>query len=556
MNHALRLSLLALLSFALAPAAAAAGLLVRHVNGYTLDRHGKLRHFEALLVDKGKVVATGTDADLARQAGNARIVDGHGRTLLPGLTDAHGHVMELGFARNQADLSATRTLAEALSVVKTFAAAHPDAAWVRGGGWNHVIWKLGRFPTAKELDAAVPDRPAWLGRVDGHAGWANTAAMKLAGITRATRDPAGGRIERDAAGNPTGVFVDGAMALVESRIPAPTAKESATALDTAAAEMASVGMTSVDDPGIDLATYQLYRQYADRHRLTTRIYAMIHGTGKDFDAISKHGPLIGYGDDFLTVRAVKLYADGALGSRGAAMLEPYSDDPGNRGLLFHTPAELTAMIGKALGMGYQVAIHAIGDRANREVLDSYAAAYKLHGGENLRNRVEHAQIVSLEDIPRFVSLRLIASMQPTHATSDMNMAEDRIGHERIKGAYAWRRFLQQGTVIAGGSDFPVESPNPFYGLYSAVTRQDHAGNPPGGWYPDQRMTRIEAFRAFTLDAAWAAHQEKNLGTLEPGKWADFILVDHDLFKDPPQTIWKTRVLQTWVGGRRVYAATP
>lgn len=324
-------------------------------------------------------------------------------------------------------------------------------------------------------------------------------------------------------------------------------------LDSALAALARVGLTSVDDAGIDLATWQLYRRYADQHRLTARIYAMIHGTGKDFDIISRHGPLIGYGDDYLTVRAVKLYADGALGSRAAALLAPYSNDPDNRGLLFQAPAELTAMIGKALGQHYQVAVHAIGDRANREVLDSFAAAYKLHGGQNLRNRVEHAQIVALDDIPRFVPLQLIASMQPTHATSDMNMAEDRLGHQRMAGGYAWRRFLQQGTVIAGGSDFPVESPNPFFGLHAAVTRQDHHDWPSGGWYPQQRMTLIEAFRAFTLDAAYAAHQERRLGTLESGKWADFILVDHDIFADAPERLWSTKVLQTWVAGKQVFA---
>lgn len=554
MNRSLCLSLLVLLGLsALAPAVRAADLLLRHVNGYTLDHSGRLQRFQALLVDHGKVVATGTDAALTRRAGHARVVDGGGRTLLPGLTDAHGHVMALGQTLNQADLSATTTLAAALVTVKRFAAAHPDAAWVQGGGWNQVIWKLGRFPTAGDLDQAVADRPVWLSRVDGHAGWANSAAMKLAGITRDTRDPADGRIERDAQGNPTGVFVDGATALIERRIPAPSAQESAAMLDSALAALARVGLTSVDDAGIDLATWQLYRRYADQHRLTARVYAMIHGTGKDFDIISRHGPLIGYGNDFLTVRTVKLYADGALGSRGAALLVPYSDDPGNRGLLFQTPAALTAMIGKALGKHYQVAVHAIGDRANREVLDSFAAAYKLHGGQDLRNRVEHAQIVAPDDIPRFVPLQLIASMQPTHATSDMNMAEDRLGHQRMAGAYAWRRFLQQGTVIAGGSDFPVESPNPFFGLHAAVTRQDHHDQPPGGWYPQQRMTLIEAFRAFTLDAAYAAHQEHTLGTLEPGKWADFILVDHDIFADAPERLWSTKVLQTWVAGKQVFA---
>lgn len=549
------LSLLALLALPLA--LPAADLLVDNVNGYTLDSHGKLQHFQALLVDQGKVVATGDGADLAKRAGDAKVIDGHGKTLLPGLIDAHGHVLELGYARNNVDLAGTQSLNEALAKVKAYAAAHPETKWIVGSGWNQEIWKLGRFPSAKELDAAVSDRPVWLSRVDGHAGWANTAAMKLAGVTKATKDPDGGRIERDAAGNPSGVFVDGATDLIYAVVPAPTPQQKVAALDTALAEMASVGLTGVSDPGIDLANYTLYRQYADQHKLTARIYAMIHGTGDDFDVISKNGPLIGYGNDFLTVRAVKLFADGALGSRGAAMLKPYADDPHNRGLLFLKPDELTAMIGKALGKGYQVGIHAIGDRANREVLDSYAAAYKTHpDGIALRNRVEHAQIVSLQDIPRFVPLQLIASMQPTHATSDMNMAEDRIGHERIKGAYAWQRFLKQGTIVAGGSDFPVESPNPFYGLYSAVTRQDHHGQPPGGWYPDQDLTLVEAVRAFTLDAAYAEHAEKKLGTLEPGKWADFILVDHDIFRDSPSRLWDTKVLQTWVGGRQVYARQP
>jgi len=549
-----RVALLIVL-LAMTPGVRAADLLVNNVNGYTLDSHGKLRHFQALLVDQGKVVATGDGADLVKRAGAARVIDGHGKTLLPGLIDAHGHVLELGYARNSVDLTGTQSLDEALAKVKAYAAAHPEARWIRGGGWNQEIWKLGRFPTARELDSVVSDRPAWLSRIDGHAAWANSAAIKLAGVTKATRDPSGGRIERDADGNPAGVFVDGATDLIDAKAPHPTAQEKAAALDTALAEMASVGLTGVGDAGIDLENYRLYRQYADAHKLTARIYAMIRDTGDAFDVISKDGPLIGYGNGFLTVRTVKLFADGALGSRGAAMLAPYSDAPHNRGLLFMTPKVMTAKIDKAFDKGYQVAIHAIGDRANREVLDSYAAAYRTHPDAiALRNRVEHAQIVSLQDIPRFVSLHLIASMQPTHATSDMNMAEDRIGSERLKGAYAWRRFLKQGTVIAGGSDFPVESPNPFYGLYSAVTRQDHHGQPPGGWHADQAMTLTEAFRAFTLDAAYAEHAETTLGTLEPGKWADFILVDHDIFKDPPSRIWNTRVLQTWVGGKQVYAS--
>jgi len=532
-----------------------ADLFVRNVNGYTLGGDGALHRFDAMLVDHGKVVATGSANALAAKAQGARVADGGGRTLLPGLIDAHGHVMELGFNQAQADLTGTPSLAAALDVVKAFAARDTQSAWIRGAGWNQAIWKLGRFPTARELDAVTGARPAWLERVDGHAGWANSAALKAAGIERTTPDPPGGRIERDAQGNPSGVFVDGAMGLVHDRIPAPTDAEAKRALDAALARMASIGMTGVGDAGIDARTFALYKAYADAHKLTTRIYAMIRGTDHDFDELSRTGPLIGYGDDFLTVRAVKLYADGALGSRGAALLAPYSDDAKNSGLLFHTPAELTAMVAKALAKGYQVCIHAIGDRANREVLDAFAAAYaKVGSGEKLRNRVEHAQVVSPDDdIPRFVRLNLIASMQPTHATSDKNMAEDRIGAERLKGAYAWRTFLAQGTRIAGGSDFPVESPNPFFGLHAAVTRQDHDDKPEGGWRPQQKMTLIEALRAFTLDAAYAEHAESSLGSLEPGKWADFIVVDRDIFTIAPKDIWRTRVLQTWVAGKQVYA---
>lgn len=533
--------------------AAAADLFVDRVNGYTLDGSGRLQRFEAMLVERGRVVATGSHAELAPRAGKAEVLDGKGRTLLPGLIDAHAHVMGLGVALRRADLSATKSLDEALATVKAYAGAHAQAPWVQGQGWNQAVWKLGRFPTAKELDAVVADRPVWLERVDGHAGWANSAAMKLAGVDAQTQDPPGGRIERDADGKPSGVFVDAAMELVAKKIPPMDAQETEKALDAALAEMARVGLTGVHDAGVDADTVALFKRYADARKLTARLYAMIGGVGADFDRLAASGPLTGYGDGFLDVRSVKLYADGALGSRGAALLAPYSDDARNKGLLFHRPDEMTAMIAKAIGKGYQVGVHAIGDAANREVLDAFAAVYAAQGGKELRHRIEHAQIVDPADIPRFRTLGLIASMQPTHATSDMNMAEDRLGKSRMQGAYAWRTFLKQGTVIAAGSDFPVESPNPFYGLYSAVTRQDHDGRPPGGWYPRQDMTLPEALRAFTLDAAYAGHAEKSLGTLEAGKWADFILVDRDLFKDKPARIWSTVVLETWVGGRRVYA---
>jgi len=545
----------AMLALAPVPQALAAATLIDNVHGYTLTGDDKqLRHFSALVFDEGRVVRTGEAGTLRRAYPDAHIVDGNGSTLLPGLIDAHGHIIDLGFEYVRIQLAGSASLAEAQDRIRRYAAEHPQLPWLRGGaGWNQVIWKLGRFPLASELDAAVSDRPAVLERVDGHALWLNSAALRAAGITRDTADPVGGRIERDADGNPSGVLVDKAMDLMDPVLPRPDAAESINALKAALAHMNSVGLTSAGDAGAPADTIRLYRQLADQGDLPVRVYAMIMDAGEDFRTLSKDGPLIGYGQDRLTVRSVKLFADGALGSRGAAMLAPYSDKPDQHGLLFMSDAEMERKIQMALGAGYQVNVHAIGDAANRQVLDGFEAAYKAVGGRELRNRIEHAQVVAPADIPRFKQLNLIASMQPTHATSDKNMALDRIGPERLKGAYVWRTFLAQGTRIAAGSDFPVESDNPFFGLHAAITRTDHEGQPRGGWHPEQAMTPIEAFRAFTLDAAYAQHWETRIGSLEPGKWADFILIDRDLFKIPAADIWKIKVRQTWVAGQKVYS---
>ncbi|MGQ0586619.1 MAG: amidohydrolase [Gammaproteobacteria bacterium] len=532
--------------------ASAVDSLIYNVNGYTLDKNGELKRFDTLWKRDGKVVAIGMQAEMTKDLGELREAiarNGEGKTLLPGLIDAHGHIMGLGHSLSQVDLVGTRSLEDAQERVRTYAKANPQARWIRGRGWNQEIWKLGRFPTSAELDGVVSDRPAWLKRVDGHAGWANAATLKLAGITAETRDPEGGRIERDAQGSPTGVLVDAAMDLVDAVVPRPTREESEVALAAAMKQLASVGLTSVHDAGIDAATFAMYEDYAAKNRLSLRINAMIGGAGEDFDAIVKQRPKGDDGSGFLSVRSVKLYADGALGSRGAALLEPYSDSPGNKGLLFQSDPSLQAQVDKALRHKMQVCVHAIGDAGNRQVLDAYARA-RLRG--DARPRIEHAQVVGLADIARFKELGVIASMQPTHATSDMNMAEKRVGPERIKGAYAWRRMLQAGVRLAAGSDFPVESTNPFWGLHAAVTRQDHHNLPEGGWYPDQALTVKEALRAFTLDAAYAGYQEKQLGSLEPGKQADFILVDRDIFTADPKTLWQARVLETWVAGRRVH----
>ena len=546
-----QMALTVILGLAASMNAQGAPTLLRHVTGYTLSGD-HLVQFGTLAFDQGRVLEVGDEPALMRKYPDATRIDGHGRTLLPGLIDAHGHVMDLGMENTQIQLAGTTSLAEAQERIRAYARAHPKSHWLLGDGWNQELWKLGRFPRSSELDEAEADRPAVLWRVDGHAAWLNTRALRLSGIARSTPDPVGGRIERDADGNATGVLVDKAMDLVERIVPQPTDAERRLALRSAFAHMHSVGLTGVGDAGCPGWEIALYRNLADRGELTVRMYAMIRDTGSDFDVLSKSGPLVGYGDDRLTVRAVKLFADGALGSRGAAMLAPYADMPSQRGLLFMSDDEMEHKVEKALRAGYQVNIHAIGDAANHQVLEAFEHAYAAIDGRALRNRIEHAQVVALTDIPRFKQLDLIASMQPTHATSDKNMAEDRIGRERLKGAYAWRTFLKQGTRIAGGSDFPVESDNPFFGLHAAVTRQDHDDQPPDGWHAEQAMTLLEAFRAFTVDAAYAEHWEQSVGSLEPGKWADFILIDRDLFKVAPKEIWKIQVEQTWFAGRKVY----
>lgn len=528
------------------------GQLLYNVNGYTLAGD-ELVQFEAIAIEDGKVAAIGTSDELMRQFGHFDQREGDGVTMLPGLIDAHAHVMGLGYQEMDVDVAGIRSLDETLEKIRQYAEENPDLEWIRGRGWNQVLWEENEFPTAADLDRVVDDRPVWLTRVDGHAGWVNTKAMELSGISRDTPDLQGGRIIRDEDGEATGVFVDVVMRYISDNIPDRTDEENRMALQLALEKMASNGITSVHDARTNQRTWELYKQFADDGDLLTRIYAMVAGTGDEFDRMAADGIVESYADDKLALRSVKISSDGALGSRGAALLDDYEDEPGNKGLLFFDQEELNEMLLKGASNGFQMNIHAIGDAANRQVLDGFEYVREQLGDQSaLRHRIEHAQIVHLDDIPRFVELDLIASMQPVHATSDMNMAEDRVGSERILGGYAWQTFLDQGTVIAGGSDFPVERVNPFYGLHAAVTRQDHDDMPPGGWYSEQTMSRIETLRAFTIDAAYAAHQEDLLGTLEPGKWADFILIDRDFFEVDASEIWQIEVLETWMGGRQVF----
>ncbi len=530
--------------------AAAADTALYNVVGYTPTDDG-ISEFSVLVFGAdGKVVATGDDTLLADIA-DADRVNGFGRFVLPGLTDAHAHVYSQGFLTVSLNLLGAPSVEAAVERIAESAAAR-RTGWMLGRGWNQVLWPVQAFPTAADIDAVVADRPVWLRRIDGHAGWANTRALTIAGIDENTPDPVGGKIVRDKNGKATGVLIDNAMALIEKHVPDPTRSEMREAYASAIDSLLALGITGVHDAGISKTEAEVYMSMADDGDLKMRIYAMLSDTGANLDAFD--APIRAYGNDRLDIASVKLYSDGALGSRGAAMIDPYDDDPENRGLPFYTQEELDGFVRKANDKGFQVGIHAIGDLGNRMALDAFERA---QGGKPspLRNRVEHAQIIALDDISRFKELGVVASMQPVHATSDMNMAEDRVGPQRIKGGYAWRRLLDSGAVLASGSDFPVELPNPFHGLYAAVARQDRQGLPEDGWYADQAMTRAEALHSFTLAAAFAAHQENRLGSLEPGKWADFIVVDRDYFAVPVGEVDDIRVLQTWVGGQLVYDAT-
>jgi predicted amidohydrolase YtcJ len=540
---------LVVIFFALTGSALADTTIVKNVNGYAFTDSG-LQRFATLVIVDGKVQDLLGAGEKPPSIANAKIVDGDGKTLLPGLIDAHGHVLELGQQRLQVNLRGSESVNAALERVRAFAASNKLDHWLLGRGWNQVLWPDKQFPTAAQLDAVVTDRPTILSRVDGHAIWVNSAALKIAGITRATPNPSGGQILRDAAGNPTGVLVDTATTLVERHLPAVTDADTTRALFTALNELAALGLTGVHDAGIDLRTYRLYQELGRDAKLPVRVYAMLADNKNDRDAI-KAGPKPSQFGDRLQLRAVKAWVDGALGSRGAALLDDYSDQARHRGLMLYSDTELQTLAHLCGEYGWQLNVHAIGDAGNRVALDAFQQGLTSAQRKALRPRIEHAQVISLADIPRFSTLNVIASIQPTHATSDMNMAEDRVGSERIKGAYAWRKLSDAGARLAGGSDFPVELANPFHGLYAAVTRKSRDGNPPNGWRPEEKLTRTEALRLFTADAAYAGHMEDKVGSLQPGQWADFILIDRDYFSVPEAQIADTQVLATYVAGQQI-----
>ena len=548
----------ALLASAATPAFADA--IVDNVAGVTLDKNQRVVRFRALVLDKdGRVVRLVPVGEQppkpTRKDPGPRYdwrADMRGKVLLPGMIDAHVHVTETGFGALLLDLSDTRSLDEAKAKIAAYAAANTDRKWLIGRGWNQETWRLGRFPTAAELDAVVGDRPVWLSRADGHAGWANTRAMTLAGVTARTAAPAGGRIEKTAAGAPDGVFVDAAQALIEKVVPAPAPKDRQAAFLKAQEIFLRYGVTAVADMGTSGEDWMAFRRMGDLGALRVRI--MSYGSGIDTAvAIGGTGPTPWLYGDRLKLEGVKLYADGALGSRGACLKAAYADAAGQKGLCFLTDDQLQNLMSRAAMDGYLVGVHAIGDRPNAEVLDAIDELAATYKGDR-RWRVEHAQIVDPADLKRFGQHSTIASMQPVHETSDRVMAEARLGPARLAGAYAWRSMLTNGSKLAFGSDAPVEKPDPWAGWAAAITRQGADGEPAGGWQPQETVTREQAWWAYTGGAAYAGFAEAQFGSLQPGQRADFIIVDRDPMTATPDQLRGTRVEQTWVGGQKVFDA--
>ncbi|GAB1342543.1 amidohydrolase [Gemmatimonas sp.] len=531
--------------------AASADLIVTNGRVYTADDTRPL--VEAFAVRGGRIVFTGSAREAATLKGaNTQVVDAGGRTIIPGMVDGHAHFNNLAKKLRSVDLVGTKSYDEIIAKVVERAKSTPKGSWIIGRGWDQNAWGNTAFPTHDALSAATPDHPVLLERIDGHAQLANMAAMRVAGLTAAAKDPSGGKIIRDAKGNPTGVLIDRAESLVADKVPEPSMDEWRAMHKDAVKLMHRWGLVGMHDAGASRKMIDLYEDMAQKNELDLRLYIMI---GDDSAALSHYfakGPRSALYNGQVWVRAVKLYADGAMGSRGAALLEPYSDDPNNNGLLLSAPAHIQDVAERGLAAGFQINTHAIGDRGNRVVLDAYEKAFGKVPRANHRFRVEHAQILHQDDIPRFAQLGVIPSMQASHQTSDMYWIGKRLGPTRLYGAYAWQTLLNTGVVIPNGSDFPVEEVNPLISFHASIARQDARDWPTGGWYPAERMSREDALRSMTLWPAYAGFQEADMGSIAPGKYADFVMLDQDIMRVPSEMVLNTRVLETWLGGKRVF----
>lgn len=528
-----------------------ADLIVTNARIYTVDDARPLA--EAMAVRDGRILFVGSNRGAQSFAGpRSNRLDLRGQTVIPGMVDAHAHLVSLGTALRTIDLVGTRSYDEIVQKVVEHARSVPAGEWIRGRGWDQNDWADTRFPTHEALSRAVPDHPVYLTRVDGHAALVNAKALELAKIDANTHDPEGGRLLRDGGGNPTGVLIDRAQGLVTEVIPARSPGEVRDAILAAVAEANRWGLTGIHDAGVDAGVIDQYEELARQGRYNIRNYVMIASDDATLERYFARGPQGGLHDGRIWIRAIKITADGALGSRGAALLEPYADDPGNVGLIT-TPFERVREVAiRALRRGFQLNVHAIGDRANRMVLDAFASALEEVPKADHRFRIEHAQVLHFQDIPRFAELDVIPSMQGSHQTSDMYWAMDRLGWTRVHGAYAWRSLLNTGVIIPNGSDFPVESPNPLISFKAFVTRQDEQGWPAGGWFANERTTREEALKSMTVWPARAAFMEDVSGTLTPGKYADFVVLDQDIMTVAPERILDTRVVMTVLGGMIVY----
>jgi len=559
MRHLSTYFALAALAPAVLGAQAPADLVLVNGRIYTVDNARPVA--SALAVGRGRILFVGSDAE-ARTLVNAStsVIDLHGATVVPGIVDAHAHLLGLGNRLQRVNVAGSTSSDEVIERVKAWSKDVKPGAWILGRGWDQNRWTSKEFPTHDALSRAFPNNPVVITRVDGHAMLANAKAMQLARVSAASADPEGGRIIRLASGSPSGVFIDNAQNLIARAIPPSTPADTRKAILAAIAECNRWGLTGVHDAGEDAETIGIYEELAKAGNYNLRNYVMLSDPGEPGSPAALRNPYLRRGpqsalyDGHLWVRAIKVYADGALGSRGAALLAPYADEPTNSGLLVSRPEHIRAWAEAALRGGFQLNVHAIGDRGNRITLDAFEAALGAVPAADHRFRIEHAQVISTEDIPRFAKLGVIPSMQATHQTSDMRWAEARVGPQRIRGAYAWRSLLNTGAVIANGTDFPVEEVNPLLTFHAAVTRQDPTNWPTGGWYPEQKMTREEALQSMTIWPAYAAFQESVLGSLTPGKYADFVVLDRDIMAIPDAEILGTLVVSTWIGGKRVYEA--
>jgi predicted amidohydrolase YtcJ len=530
----------------------AVDLLLLHGHVITMD--GSHSTAQAIAIQNEHIVWVGTNEEAKKLfPGAASTIDLHGATVLPGIIDAHTHLVSLGESLLRLNLKDVATEPEVVERVRKKAASTAPNEWIVGWGWDEGKWAA-RYPTNKALNEASPNNPVYLIGLHSYAAWVNQKALQMAGISKDTKDPENGKILRDErTGEPTGVLLNRAQELVGKQVPPPTLDQLKNAIDLAAQECIRNGLTSVHEALVGSIQLQAFRELLAEGRLPLRVYVMLDGSDRVLVAQwLERGPEIDPHHQ-LTVRSFKLFADGALGSRGAALLQPYSDAPQTRGVITTAEPEIYQLTHSSLGRGFQVCTHAIGDRANRMVLDAYASALKsVPEAHDPRLRIEHAQVLAPEDIPRFTRLGVIPSMQPTHCTSDMTWAEARLGPQRIKGAYAWRSILDTGAHLPLSSDFPGETLNPFYGIYAAVTRQDPQGSPPGGWYPQQRLTLDEALRGYTIEGAYAEFEETAKGSIEKGKLADFTVISQDITRLAPKEILSIQVLKTFIGGKLVY----